>query len=88
MCVLTKCTGIKKQNERRISSKNHGDKKTQCIHNTRNTPHMRLHQDNRRTKYYMIHHGPDEQPRSGAKGGVATVLSEKWQIIGSKEEAK
>jgi hypothetical protein len=25
--------------------------------------------------YYLIHHGPEVQPTSGAKGGVAIILS-------------
>ena len=39
-------------------------------------------------KYYMIHHGPEEQPRSGAKGGVTIVLSEEMANHWIKGESK
>jgi len=42
--------------------------------------------------YYIIHHGPEKQPNSGAKGGVAIILSPQmalqWKTTNIKESKK
>ena len=42
--------------------------------------------------YYIIHHGPEKQPNSGAKGGVAIILSPQmalqWKTSNIKENKK
>jgi hypothetical protein len=40
--------------------------------------------------YYLIHHGPEHQPASGAKGGVAIILSAdlavQWKTSGTAKK--
>ena len=40
--------------------------------------------------YYLIHHGPDNQPANGAKGGIAIILSPEltvqWKLSGKSKK--
>ena len=34
--------------------------------------------------FLLIHHGPEKQPASGAKGGIAIILSKEWSDLWKK----